>query len=326
MDKILELKDYCITYLNRNADNMVYAVRNISFEIDRGDSLGIVGESGSGKSSLALGMLGLLPEEKAVIQGRALFDDQDLSDMSVDELNRIRWAELAVVFQNSLNALSPVHKIRIQAEDIYRVHHPKASKKEIENRFIYLLELLNLSVKVYDLYPHQLSGGMLQRVSVALSLIHQPKLLIMDEATTALDAVTRGQILDEISDLSRKMNLTRIIITHDMSVVAASCNKIAVMYAGELLETGPVRSVLKKPRHPYTEALLDAYPGSNLKTAELQSIKGNLPNMSHLNQACIFEPRCQHAKGICRLLKPMSTETPEGGMVKCYLNSGGENE
>lgn len=254
----MELKDYCITYKNRNADNQVHAVRNISFKLNTGDTLGIVGESGSGKSSLAMGMLGLLSKDRAVITGKVLFNNHILSEMTVNELNSVRLIELAIVFQKSMSSFSPVHKIRTHVEDIYRVHYPKATRKEIENRFIYLLESMNLSRKVYDSYPHQLSGGMIQRVSIALSLIHQPKLLIMDEATTGLDVITQVQLMDEIADLSRKMHLTRIIITHDLSVVASYCNKIAVMYEGELLETGLVQNVLNNPKHHYTKALLDA--------------------------------------------------------------------
>ena len=258
MNKILELKDYCITYTNKNADNKVNAVRNISFELNTGDTLGVVGESGSGKSSLAMGMLGLLSRERASITGKVLFNNRNLSDMTVKEFNKVRWIELAIVFQKSMNSFSPVHKVRTHVEDIYRVHYPEATKKEIENRFIYLLESMNLSGKVYDSYPHQLSGGMIQRVSIALSLIHKPKLLIMDEATTGLDVITQVQLMDEIADLSRKMSLTRIIITHDLSVVASYCNKIAVMYGGELLEKGLVQNVLNNPKHHYTKALLDA--------------------------------------------------------------------
>lgn len=261
MRKILELKDYSLTYINKDTDCLVNAVKNISFSIDAGDTLGIVGVSGSGKSSLAMGILGLSPEN-TVIKGKVLFENRDLSNMSESDLNRLRWIEMAVVFQKSMNSLSPVHKIRSHVEDIYRVHYPKASRKEIENRFMYLLELMILPKKVYDLYPHQLSGGMIQRVLIALSLIHQPKLLIMDEATTALDVIIQGQLWDEIADMSSKMNLTRIIITHDISVVATYCNKIAVIHAGELVEIGEAANILEKPQHPQTIALLQAYPGN----------------------------------------------------------------
>ena len=235
-------------------------LKNISADLPRNRLTVITGLSGSGKSSLAMGILGLTPEN-TVIKGKVLFDNRDLSNMSESDLNRLRWTEMAIVFQKSMSSLSPVHKIRTHVEDIYRVHYPKASRKEIENRFIYLLELMTLPRKVYDLYPHQLSGGMIQRVSIALSLMHQPKLLIMDEATTALDAINQGELLDEIADMSSKINLSRIVITHDMSVVAKFCNKIAVMHAGELVEMGETPNIITKPQHPHTKALLQAYPG-----------------------------------------------------------------
>lgn len=319
-DKILELKDFNVTYVNK--DKKVYAVKNANFTINKGDSLGIVGESGSGKSTMATALLRLLPEKTTEVSGKALFLGKDLVTMSKEEMQAIRWSELAVVFQKSMNSLSPVHRIGNQIEDIYRVHKPNASKEEVFNRISYLLKLVNLSDRVYKLYPHELSGGMLQRISIAISLIHDPKLLILDEATTALDVVTQGQILEEIVKMEKELDMTRIMITHDMSVVAASCNKIAVMYAGEFMEVGLVKDVLKNPKHPYTRGLLSSFPSLKGEKSELTAIKGSLPDLSKQYNSCIFAPRCDHATERCKTCKPKNVYLDDGRMISCFLYGG----
>lgn len=320
MSKILELKDFNVTYVNK--DKKVYAVKNANFTINKGDSLGIVGESGSGKSTMATALLRLLPERTTEISGEALFLDKNLVTMNNEELKSIRWNELAVVFQKSMNSLSPVHRIGAQIEDIYRVHKPNASKKEVFERISYLLKLVNLSDRVYKLYPHELSGGMLQRISIAISLIHDPSLLILDEATTALDVVTQGQILEEIVKMEKELDMTRIMITHDMSVVAASCNKIAVMYAGEFMEVGLVKDVLKNPKHPYTKGLLSSFPSLRGEKSELSAIKGSLPDLSKQYDHCIFAPRCEFATDKCRTSKPQDVKLSDGRTVSCFLYGG----
>lgn len=320
---ILDVKNFNVTYVNKH--KKVYAVKDVSFKINKGDSLGLVGESGSGKSTLAMALLRLLPEKSTEISGFADFLGKDLVKLSEEEFKKIRWKELSVVFQKSMNSLSPVHRIRTQVEDIYRVHNPKATKQEIRDRFIYLLKLVNLSDRVYNLYPHELSGGMLQRVSIAISLINNPKLLIMDEATTALDVVTQGQILDEVVKMEKEMDMTRIMITHDMSVVATSCSKVAVMYAGELMEIGYVKEVLKNPLHPYTKGLIASFPSLKGKKEKLQSIEGFLPDLSKTYEGCIFAPRCNKAMDICKR-KPDAINMKNGSIVRCHLYGGENNE
>lgn len=322
MESILDLKNFNVTYVNKHKS--VYAVKDISFKIYKGDSLGIVGESGSGKSTMAMALLRLLPERSTKISGVAEFTGRDLTKLSEDELKKIRWNELSVVFQKSMNALSPVHKIGTQVEDIYKVHHPKATKKEIFDRISYLLELVNLSGRVYNLYPHELSGGMLQRVSIAISLIHNPKLLVMDEATTALDVVTQGQILDEVVKMEKELDMTRIMITHDMSVVATSCNKVAIMYAGELMEMGYVKDVLKEPLHPYTKGLLSSFPSLKGDKLKLEGIGGFLPDLSKSYDGCIFAPRCKYVTDKCRTKKPVKLEMEDGRILNCHLYGGEE--
>lgn len=322
MENILTIKDLNVTYVNKN--RRVMAVRDVSLSINKGDSLGIVGESGSGKSTLATALLRLHPKG-TVITGEALFDGKDLLSISNEEMNELRWVKIAVVFQKAMNALSPVHRISQQIEDIYRVHFPKASSAEIKERTMELLKLVNLPPRVYNLYPHEMSGGMLQRVAIAISLMHHPQLLIFDEATTALDVVTQGQILKEILDMEKTLSTTRIMITHDMSVVATTCNKVAVMYAGELMEFGMVADVLTHPNHPYTQGLQKSFSSLKGENKKLESIPGFLPDLSQECKGCIFSPRCAYATERCRREKPPMFKTSETGGAACWLCEGDAN-
>lgn len=322
MENILSVKDLNVTYVNKH--RRVMAVRNASFNIDKGDSLGIVGESGSGKSTLAMALL-RLHDKSTEITGEAMFEEKNLLALSNEEMNELRWVKIAVVFQKAMNALSPVHRISTQIEDIYRVHFPHATSEEIKERTLELLKLVNLPERVYNLYPHEMSGGMLQRVAIAISLLHHPQLLIFDEATTALDVVTQGQILKEILEMEKTLKTTRIMITHDMSVVATTCNKVAVMYAGELMEFGLVTDVLTHPHHPYTQGLLASFPSLKGENAKLTSIPGFLPDLSKECKGCVFAPRCAHATERCRNEKPPMMKTGEVGSAACWLCVGEEN-
>lgn len=324
METLLTLENVNVSYINK--DKKVYAVKNTNFSIDKGDSLGIVGESGSGKSTLATAILRLHDEKKTEITGKAMFGGKNLLDITQEEMNAIRWKDIAAVFQKAMNALSPVHRIQEQVEDIYHIHDPKATKKEIEERMIYLMKLVNLPERVYRLYPHEMSGGMLQRTAIALSLLHNPKLVIFDEATTALDVVTQGQILEEVVQMEKEMDMTRIMITHDMSVVAASCNKVAVMYAGEFMEVGLVKDIFKNPMHPYTQGLLNSFPSLKGENRTLHAIPGFLPDLSENASGCIFAPRCPHATERCRTKKPAQTKIADGRQITCWLYQGGNED
>jgi peptide/nickel transport system ATP-binding protein len=315
-NKLLEVKNLSVTYKNRGRH--VYAVRDVSFSLGRSESMGIVGESGSGKSTLALALLRLLPENSAAVSGSAEFLSRGLFELSGAELRDCRWKHMAVVFQKSMNSFSPVHRVGSQIEDIYRIHSPKASQQEVYGRITALFRLVNLNERVYRLYPHELSGGMLQRVSIAVSLLHNPDLLIMDEATTALDVITQSQILKEITAMESGQ-ASRLMITHDMSVVAGSCGKIAVMYAGEIMETGYTRDVLKNPVHPYTKGLLASFPSLKGGKAELKSIPGALPDLSEKPEGCAFAPRCAQARPECRKGVISGAALENGRWIKCVL-------
>lgn len=322
MSRVLQLNNVSITYKNKN--KRVYAVRNASLSLNKGDSLGIVGESGSGKTTLAMAVLRLLPASSIEVSGEALFDNgPNLLAIGEKEMNALRWVKIAVVFQKAMNALSPVHRIGTMIEDIYRVHVPKATSQEVREIALRLFRLVYLPERVYRLYPHEMSGGMLQRVAIAISLLHSPQLLIFDEATTALDVVTQGQILKEIVEMEKVLETTRIMITHDMSVVASSCNKIAVMYAGEIVELGFVKDVMVDPQHPYTQALIKAFPALKGEAKVMESIPGQLPDLTEDITACVFAPRCPHAGERCRREKPHLETDANGGDTACFLHQGG---
>lgn len=314
-EAILKVENLNISYINKNSS--VKAAKNVNFTLNKSDSLGIVGESGSGKSTVAMGIIRLLDPKETKIEGKVNFYDKELLSLSNEEFNKLRWKEIAVVFQKSMNSLSPVHRIFEQVYDIYKVHEPKATKEQVKKIFIELLKKVNLSERVVNLYPHELSGGMLQRVSIAIALLFSPKLLILDEATTALDVVTQGQILDEILKLEKTMSMTRIMITHDISVVAQTCNKVAIFYAGELMEFGFTKDVLKEAYHPYTIGLIESFPSMNGETEEIKSIPGFMPDLSKDSDGCIFRERCPYASEICAKQKPKETQI-DNRRVYCH--------
>lgn len=317
---LLEVKDVNISY--HTPTKTVYAVQDVSLTVEEEDSVGIVGESGSGKSTLAMGILRLLPENITEINGEALLNGKDLLKLSRKELNEVRWVDISVVFQKAMNALSPVHRIGDQMEDIYHVHYPNTPKAEVKKRVYELLKMVNLSERVYSSYPHELSGGMMQRVAIALSLIFEPKILIMDEATTALDVVTQTQILNEIMELEKTMKIARIMITHDMSVVSSTCKHVVVMYAGRIMEHGKVEDVLVNPKHPYTKGLMQSFPSFTGEKTNLRGIEGNLPDMSELPKGCVFAPRCPFAKEHCFNEIPSLKEVKPGWNVACFETEG----
>ncbi len=319
---LLSIKNENVIYKVKNKN--IHAVNNVSLDIEPQDSLGIVGESGSGKSTLALSILRLLPESIAEVSGEVIFEGKNLLSLNENELSDIRWKEISVVFQKSMNSLSPIHRIGSQMSDIYMLHDKDASRAEIKDKMTELLEMVNLPQRVYTMYQHELSGGMMQRVSIALSLMHNPKLIIMDEATTALDVITQGQILNEIKELEKRLSIARIMITHDMSVVANTCKKIAVMYAGYLVEFGYVKDVISNPKHPYTQGLLKSFPALKGERGVLRGISGSLPDLGVLHEGCIFESRCPVRSEACHKDKPGTVILENGRMVMCHY-AGGDN-
>lgn len=321
---MLKVQNLNVTYKTKR--KKVQAVRNVTFEIEKQDSLGIVGESGSGKSTLAMAVLRLLPKRITEVEGEVQLNGVDLLQLEENKLADMRWKEIAAVFQKSMNALSPVHKVGLQLSDIYRVHDASLPKTEVKRKIVSLLKTVNLPERVYDLYPHELSGGMMQRVSIALSLMHSPALLILDEATTALDSVTQGQILEEIKELEKQFELTRVMITHDLSVVASSCRKVAVMYAGSLMEFGPREDVLNNPIHPYTQGLLKSIPSFDGEKQNIRGISGTIPDLNKEVQGCVFAARCEYAMDKCRAVEPAEYSINDRHWAACYLAEGDDDD
>lgn len=321
---LLSIKDLSVTY--HSGGKRVRAVDKFSLDIEQGESWGIVGESGSGKTSLIMAFLRLLPKDITEVEGEVYLDGVELMGLTEKELSKLRWQELSLVFQKSMNALSPVHKIGEFMSDIYKNHKPKSSRQEVRDRIEELLALVNLPKQVFNMYPHELSGGMMQRVSIALSLMFNPKLIILDEATTALDVVTQTQVLEEIMELEKKLGLTRIMITHDISVVASTCKNIAVLYAGRLLEAGPVEEVLVNPMHSYTKGLINSFPSFGEQHEPLQSIGGFLPDLSNPPEGCIFSPRCKNGMEICRMKVPLLAKRGNNRYSACHFHGGDDIE
>lgn len=317
---ILDVRDLCVSY--KTGSGLVRAVEHMNLSIYEGESVGLVGESGSGKSTLAMAILRLLPSKITQVEGSVFFKGRDLLTMSSEEMTKLRWVEISVVFQKSMNALSPVHKIGEQMIDVYRVHRPDATLEEFHEKVDGLLNVVNLAPRVLDLYPHELSGGMMQRASIAMSLIHRPSFVVFDEATTALDVITQGQILKEITRLETELNLTSVIITHDISVVAETCKRVAVMYAGRLMEMGKVVTVLQKPSHPYTMGLIESFPSLKGCRKTITGIPGSLPDLTVTPKGCIFAPRCKKAMDRCFLETPPLRDLGDGHLAACHQLGG----
>ncbi len=297
MDEVLKVENLSVRY--RVGEKEIRAVEDVSLSINRGEMLGVVGESGSGKSTLAHAVMRLLPENAYVESGRVWILGKDVLSMDDAELRRIRWKEFSMVFQRSMSGLSPVHRVGDQLVEAFELHNPDSSRADALSRVREVLRMVNLPDRVLRAYPHELSGGMMQRAMIALALVNSPKFVIFDEATTALDVVTQGQIIDVIKELVEGLSLTGMVITHDMGVVSEMCDRIAVMYAGRIVEIGGKEEVLSNPLHPYTKALISSIPDLLKEGEKLRGIPGNLPDLSEEIVGCPFAPRCPLADEGC---------------------------
>ncbi|AJI57365.1 hypothetical protein LA02_673 [Francisella philomiragia] len=304
-DLALQIKDLNVGF--KTDDGIFSAVRDISFDLKKGHTLGIVGESGSGKSQTVLSLMGLLAGN-AVVSGQALFHDQNLINMPVKNLNKIRGDKISMIFQDPMTSLNPyltIHKQLLEPLTIHKgMSHKDATKK--------VLEILD-AVQIPDaknrlkLYPHEFSGGMRQRVVIAMALLCSPEILIADEPTTALDVTVQGQILQLLSDLQKEFNMSMLFITHDLGVVAEICHDVMVMYCGNIMEQGTVDSIFANAQHPYTKGLLNTMPSITRDVDILQTIPGETPNIYNMPKGCPFVTRCDVAIDICRDTKPELT-------------------
>jgi len=316
---LLDVQNLTTYYFTRSGP--VKAVDNINFQVNRGEALGLVGESGCGKTTVALSILRILPPEGRIVTGKILYKGEDLVKLKDDEMRRrIRWKEISLVFQGAMNALHPLHKIEDQIADAILAHQPKIEKKEVKKRIKKLLEMVGIDPSRASSYPHELSGGMKQRVVIAMALACDPKLLIADELGTALDVIVQAQILRMMKELKKRINLGMIFISHDLSMVAEICEKCAVMYAGKIVEYGDIVTIFHKPVHPYTKGLIESFPNIKSDVIRIVSIPGSPPNLLRPPSGCRFHPRCPYAMKICKRKEPDLIEVAENHFVACHLS------
>ncbi|MFE3597820.1 ABC transporter ATP-binding protein [Streptomyces sp. NPDC059096] len=310
-DMLLEVRDLHVEFHTR--DGVAKAVNGVNYSVAAGETLAVLGESGSGKSVTAQAIMGILDMPPGRIpQGEILFRGQDMLKMSNDERRKIRGQRIAMIFQDALSSLNPVLSVGYQLGEMFRVHQG-LSKKEAKAKSIELMDRVRIPAakdRVND-YPHQFSGGMRQRIMIAMALALEPDLIIADEPTTALDVTVQAQVMDLLAELQREFNMGLILITHDLGVVADVADKIAVMYAGRIVETAPVHEIYKRPAHPYTRGLLDSIPRLDQKGHELYAIKGLPPNLLKIPSGCAFNPRCPSAQDICRTEVPALAQVTE---------------
>jgi len=320
---LLEIKNLKINF--KTYQGTVQAVDIDHFSIGRGEYVGLVGETGCGKSVTTLAILRLLPPSGRVVSGEILFKGEDLLKKSLKEMENIRGKQISIVFQNPSSSLNPVFTVGEQITRILMLHQ-NLKKEEAKRKAVKILSLVRLPnpYKILDRYPHELSGGMCQRVMIAMALSCNPDLLIADEPTTALDVTIQAQILKLMRELKDKIGASILLITHDLSVVAQLCDKVAVMYAGRIVEQGKVRDIFKNPLHPYTRGLLEAIPVVGKREKRLKGIEGFVPDMLNPPPGCRFHPRCPYATEICNVKSPDSFHVENGHYVSCFLYGGGE--
>ncbi len=316
--KPLVVEDLTIHYYT--LEGIVKAVRNVSFSVEKGESVCLVGESGSGKSTIGLAIVGALPANARVLSGKILVNNVNILELNEKELEKIRGKNVSIIFQDPAASFNPLFTVGQMLSDVIRYKLGIDDKEELKKKSIEALKSVGLPDpdRVYNSYPHELSGGMLQRAAIAVALSTRPDILIADEPTTMLDVTLQAQILDLLQDLRRKLGLALVFITHNLGVAAAICDKILVIYAGSMVEYGPVDDVLVDPLHPYTRKLIECVPRSSVRVGRLKYIPGSLPDLRKLPPGCVFAPRCEEATDICRKTPPPIVEVKPGHIVACH--------
>ena len=329
-EPVLELRNLSVDY--GVGDEAVHAVRGLDLTLHRGEVLGLAGESGSGKSTLAYGMTRLLPPPGVVAGGQVIYHAPDGEPVDVlrltdGELRRFRWAQTAIVFQGAMNSLNPVHKIRTQLLDVIKAHEPDTSSKDRLDRAKELMALVGLPEDRLESYPHQLSGGMRQRVMIGMAMALRPQVVVMDEPTTALDVVMQRQILSRLVKLRERFDFAVLFITHDLSLLAEFSDRIAIMYGGRIVESAASVDLYRDPLHPYSQGLLGSFPALRGPRRELTGIPGSPPDLRSLPPGCPFHVRCGYAMDACSTqvpeLLPIHWEPAEPRRAACLLHTDG---
>ena len=325
MEKYLEVKNLRTWF--HTPEGIVKSVDGVSFHIDRGETLALVGESGCGKTVTSLSLIRLLADTAELHADYMEVDGSEIGELTKEEARRLRGRQISMIFQEPMTSLNPVYKIEKQLGEVFRLHEPGISKKEVFERSVDILKKVGVPKPEERLkvYPHQLSGGLRQRVMIAISLASDPKMLIADEPTTALDVTIQAQIIDLLKKLQADSNMSILLITHDFGVVSQIANRVAVMYAGKIVEEGKLEDIFRDPWHPYTKMLILSIPGIKVtRGGRLEAISGTVPNPLHFPQGCRFAPRCPYAMEICASVPPV--ETVSGSRrVSCHLR-GNDNE
>ena len=312
---ILEIKDLTVYY--NTSDAVVKAVNGISFKMNKGEAIGLVGETGAGKTTTALSIMQLVPDPPGkIMSGEILYEGENLITMPEAKKREFRGNKISMIFQDPMTALNPVISVGDQISEVIRLHE-KISRKDAEVKAIQMLEMVGIPGERYDDYPHQFSGGMKQRVVIAIALAWNPEFLIADEPTTALDVTIQEQVLDLIENLKKEFNTTLILITHDLGVVAEVCEKAAIMYAGEIVEYGTLEHIYNNTKHPYTIGLFGSIPNFNENVRRLKPIMGLMPDPANLPEGCVFAERCSEATEKCRHGHIPTVEIEPGHLVKC---------
>ncbi|OEF99388.1 peptide ABC transporter ATP-binding protein [Vulcanibacillus modesticaldus] len=318
-DYVLEVDQ--LKTIFRTEDGDIPAVSGVSFSLKAGETLGIVGESGSGKSVTSLSIMGLIPKPQGRLSGSIRYKGKEIINLSEGEMREIRGNEISMIFQEPMTSLNPVFTIGNQMVEAVLLHM-ELSKKEAEQRAIEMLRQVGIprAEEIMKEYPHQLSGGMRQRVMIAMAMSCNPSILIADEPTTALDVTIQAQILDLMRNLKKDFNTSILLITHDLGVVAEMCDRVIVMYAGKIVEESDVRTLFKNPNHPYTKGLIKSTPRLTSEKQRLYSIPGNVPSFKEMPKGCKFVPRCEYAKDICYKNEPELVYVGEDHKSSCWLN------
>ncbi|MCI8930109.1 MAG: ABC transporter ATP-binding protein [Lachnospiraceae bacterium] len=316
-DKLLEIKDLGITYNTEIAT--VYAVNGMSLSLEYGETLGLVGETGAGKTTTCLSIMRLLPEGIGeVTNGSIILDGNDMLNLHEDKVRDLRGNIVSMIFQDPMSSLNPVMTVGDQILEVLKTHNKDMSKADLDKAVDNMMEMVGIPANRKNEYPHEFSGGMKQRIVIAIALVCEPKLILADEPTTALDVTIQAQMLGLINDLQKRLNTAMILVTHDLGVVAQTCEKVAVMYAGEVIEYGKAEHIFDSEKlHPYTRGLFDAIPKLDEDTQRLVTIDGMIPDPTQVIKGCRFADRCKFAADKCKIAPPV-VEVEPGHLIKCH--------